>query len=82
MDAPTGDCRPGSGTLAKNIFLPRDVAVTEWDTNNTRIEQLISFGIRSSRVPTHEVDDGINGVRMSFKHDECGGAEGLKALRA
>ena len=38
-----------------------------------------------SRVQTPEVDDGINGVRMSFKHfefDERGCAEGLKALRA
>ena len=50
-----------------------------------RVEQLIEFGIRPSRVPRHQVDDGINGVRMSFarmEFDEVGCAEGLKALRA
>jgi len=66
-------------------FLPHDVAVTEWGTNKTRLEQLIALGVRPSRVPRHEVQDGINGVRMSFSRmefDENGCAEGLKALRA
>ena len=66
-------------------FLPHDVAVHEWGTNKTRIDQLIALGIRPSRVPHHAVDDGINGVRMHFKNcdfDESGCAEGLKALRA
>ena len=42
-------------------FLPHDVAVTEWGTNKTRVEQLIDLGVRPTRVPRHQVDDGING---------------------
>jgi hypothetical protein len=66
-------------------FLLQDVAVREWGTNKTRVEQLIELGIRPSRVPRHEVDDGINAVRMNFGHfefDEHGCSDGLKALRA
>jgi hypothetical protein len=66
-------------------FLPHDVRVREWGSNKTRLEQLIEFGIRPTRVPRHEVDDGINAVRSSFprfEFDANGCAEGLKALRS
>jgi phage terminase large subunit len=62
-------------------FLPQDVAVREWGTNKTRVEQLIELGIPPSRVPRHEVDDGINAVRMNFGHfefDEHGCSDGLR----
>ena len=66
-------------------FLPHDVAVREWGSNKTRVEQLIALGIRPTRIPQHSVEDGINGVRASFsdfEFDEFGCAEGLKALRS
>jgi hypothetical protein len=66
-------------------FLPHDVAVTEWGTNKTRFETLVQLGIRPTRIPQHTVEDGINGVRLSFANfefDELACAEGLKALRA
>ncbi len=47
-------------------FLPQDVAVREWGTNKTRVEQLIELGIRPSRVPRHEVDDGITRCACAF----------------
>lgn len=66
-------------------FLPHDVAVQEWGTGKTRFEQLVSFGIRPTRIPQHSVEDGINGVRANFsdfEFDELGCAEGLKALKS
>lgn len=66
-------------------WFPHDAKVEEWGTGRTRIEQLVSRGIRPKLVPDHYVDDGINAARDIFARcwfdaEEC--AEGLDCLRA
>jgi len=66
-------------------YLPHDVAVKEWGTGKTRIEQLQAHGIRVRRVPALSLEDGIEAVRRTipdctFDAGPC--AEGLSSLKS
>ena len=66
-------------------IIPHDGRVKEWGSGRTRVEELISNGIRPTLCPAHGVEDGINAVRASLPHcwfaeDEC--AAGIRHLKA
>lgn len=65
-------------------FLPHDAEARELQTGKSRLEFLRGRGLKCTIVPRHEVDDGINAVRMSFNRmwfDKAGCARGLDCLR-
>lgn len=64
-------------------LLPHDARARELGTGRTREETLAGLGVRARIVPMHQVDDGINAVRlllprMWFDREKC--AKGLKML--
>lgn len=66
-------------------LLPHDARARELGTGRTREETLAGLGVRARIVPMHQVDDGINAVRlllprMWFDRERC--AKGLKMLAA
>jgi hypothetical protein len=68
-------------------ILPHDARVKEWGSSRTRVEQLMSAGIRPTICPAHTLEDGINAVRATLPHcwfaeDECStGIRHVKAYR-
>jgi hypothetical protein len=68
-------------------ILPHDARLKEWGTGRSRIEELISGGIRPTLCAMHSLEDGINSVRSTLPHcwfaeDECStGIRHLKAYR-
>lgn len=68
-------------------WVPHDAKVRELGTGRTRVETMISLGLKPRLVPDHKVDDGINAVRTTlprtwFNMPECrDGVEGLKQYR-
>jgi len=68
--------------------VPHDAKVRELGTGRTRIETMVSLGLKPRLVPAHTVEDGINAVRvliprMWFNTPETrDGVEGLKQYRA
>lgn len=47
-----------------NHYLPHDVKVKELGTGKSRLETLMSLGIRATVVADHRREDGINAARM------------------
>ncbi|MGF3026524.1 terminase [Methylobacterium aquaticum] len=73
------------GWIYGDHFLPHDVAVKEWGTGKTRIEQLQDHGIRVRHVPALSLEDGIEAVRRTIpdcEFDQGPCADGLAALRS
>lgn len=73
------------GWVMGRQFMPHDVAVKEWGTGLTRIEQFIQHFRDTKKVPRGNIDDGINACRQvlgftTFDEEDC--SEGLKCLRA
>lgn len=67
-----------------NDYVPHDARVTEWGTNRTRIETMISLGRKPVLVPGHNPADGINAARLLFPRcvfDEFRCKDGLEMLR-
>jgi hypothetical protein len=68
-------------------IVPHDAKVKEFSTGRTRIEEMISAGIRPTLCAMHSVEDGINATRATLPHcwfaeDECSvGIRHLKAYR-
>jgi hypothetical protein len=66
-------------------WLPHDAQVREIGTGRTRYETLQGLGLKSMRlVPAHEVIDGINAARVSFRQmwfDAGKCRLGIEALR-
>jgi len=65
-------------------YLPHDAEARELQTGKSRIQFLTGRGLKCSVVPRHEVDDGINAVRMTFNKmwfDKDGCAKGIDCLR-
>lgn len=68
-------------------IVPHDARVKEWGSGRTRVEELISAGIRPTLCPMHSLEDGINAVRHTLPHcwfaeDECSaGIRHLKGYR-
>jgi hypothetical protein len=65
-------------------LLPHDARVTEMGSGKTRVETLLSLGIRPRVLDSHEREDGISEVRKLlprcwFDVEKC--ARGLEALR-
>lgn len=64
-------------------WVPHDAKVRELGTGRTRIETMISQGLKPRLVPDHKVMDGINALRVLFPriwwNKAC--ATGLEALR-
>lgn len=68
-------------------FVPHDIMVTEWGSNRTRIEVLMSHKRRPRRVPRVSVADGLQAGRVAinnavFDAEKCShGIDGLKTYR-
>ena len=65
-------------------FLPHDAEARELQTGKNRIEFLEGRGLSCEVVPRHNVDDGINAVRLKFNQfwfDAEGCEIGLDRLR-
>ena len=65
-------------------WVPHDAKVRELGSGRTRIETLQALGRRPRLVPDHNVMDGINAARVSFKSfwiDAAKCKPGLEALR-
>ena len=65
-------------------WLPHDAKVEELVSGRTRVEFLQSRGLRCRLVPGHEVMDGINAARVSFRQMWFDGhrcRQGIEALR-
>jgi hypothetical protein len=68
-------------------IVPHDARVREFGTGRTRIEEMISAGIRPTVCAAHTVEDGINAVRATlprcyFDEEACSvGIRHLKAYR-
>jgi len=65
-------------------LLPHDSEVRELGTGRSRIETLLSLGVRGTVVPIQSVEDGINAVRIMlpkcwFDKEKC--EKGVDALR-
>lgn len=65
-------------------FVPHDARVRELGTGRTRIETMLTLGLKPKLVPQHKVMDGINALRVMFPRiwwdkDKC--RDGLEALR-
>lgn len=65
-------------------LVPHDARARELGTGRTRVETLARLGVRARVVARHNVDDGINAVRMLiprswFDAEKC--KRGLEALR-
>jgi hypothetical protein len=54
-------------TYASHI-VPPDAKVREFGTGRTRIEEILSAGIRPTVCAAHSIEDGINSVRASLPH--------------
>ena len=50
------------------LYLPHDAEARELQTGKSRVEFLRGRGFECKVVPRHNVDDGINAVRMAFPH--------------
>lgn len=70
------------------LILPHDAEARELQTGKSRIEFLRGRGFECVVVPRHNVDDGINAVRMAFPslwfdEEHCdGGVDLLRMYRA
>jgi hypothetical protein len=65
-------------------FLPHDAKFRESIQGRTRVEFLQSRGLKCQLIPNHEVMDGINAARVSFKKMWFDGhkcRQGIEALR-
>ncbi len=65
-------------------WLPHDAKVEELVSGRTRVEFLRARGLRCRLVPGHEVMDGINAARVSFRSMWFDGhrcRQGIEALR-
>lgn len=65
-------------------LLPHDAKVKELGTGKSRVETLISLGIRPTVVPVQSVEDGINAARLLLPRcwfDEIQCEKGIDALR-
>jgi hypothetical protein len=66
-------------------IVPHDAKVREFSSGRTRIETMMSAGIRPTLCPAHTLEDGIEATRTTLKHcwfaeDEC--SEGIRHLKA
>ncbi len=70
-----------------NDFVPHDAKVKEMGTGRTRVETMMSLGLRPILVPQASVEDGRNAVRRTLPlcvfHPRCeaGGIEALEQYR-
>lgn len=65
-------------------YFPHDVEAHELSTGQSRSKTLRKLGVKPTTVPVHNIEDGINAVRMSFPRlwfDEKRCERGLEALR-
>lgn len=72
------------GWTIGEAFFPHDVAVTEWGSGRSRIEQAVLAGFKPRKALEMGLHDGINAARATlavseFDQHEC--AEGIKMLR-
>jgi len=65
-------------------YVPHDARVKELGTGRTRVETMMTLGLKPKLVPGHKIMDGINALRVMFPRiwwdrDKC--RDGLEALR-
>lgn len=68
----------------KQIF-PHDLAVTEFGSGLTRVEQAIALGLNPTVLPKHRIEDGIEAVRMTIPvcyFDQTNCAKLIKCLES
>jgi hypothetical protein len=66
-------------------IVPHDAKVKEFGSGRTRVEEMISAGIRPTVCPAHRLEDGINATRATLPHcyfDEAECSEGIRHLKA
>jgi len=65
-----------------NDYVPHDAKIKEWGTGRTRIETMVSLGLRPMLVPLSSIADGVNAARrilpLCVFHPRC--EEGVAAL--
>jgi phage terminase large subunit len=70
------------GWKSGSDYVPHDAKIKEWGSGRTRVETMVSFGLRPELVPLATIADGINAVRQLLPlcvfHPRCD--EGIKAL--
>lgn len=57
----------GRGYTYDRHFLPHDAAVRELGTGKSRVEMLLSLGVRAQVLPALPVEDGIEATRMFLR---------------
>jgi phage terminase large subunit len=65
-------------------FVPHDARVRELGTGRTRVETMMTLGLKPKLVPMHKVMDGINAGRVLMPRvwfDQTNCKEGLECLR-
>lgn len=65
-------------------WVPHDARVKELGTGRTRVETMISLGLKPRVVPAHGLMDGINAARLTIPKcwfDEVACRDGIEALR-
>jgi len=68
-------------------YVPHDAKVKELGTGRTRVETMLSLGLKPELVPHATLDDGINAVRRTLPlcvfhpRTEAGGIEALEQYR-
>lgn len=65
-------------------WVPHDAKVRELGTGRSRVETMVTLGLKPKLVPDHGLMDGINAARITFPRiwfdgERC--ADGLEALR-
>jgi hypothetical protein len=75
------------GWMHGSDYVPHDAKVKELGTGRTRVETMVSLGLRPLLVPMSSVQDGINAVRRMLPlcvfHPRCedGGISALEQYR-
>jgi len=79
------DCQKRHDWTYGSHIVPHDARVKDFGSGRTRVEEMITAGIRPTVCPMHSLEDGINAVRATLPHchfaeDEC--ASGVRHLKA
>jgi hypothetical protein len=65
-------------------YVPHDARVRELGTGRSRVETMVSLGLKPKLAPSHGLMDGINATRVTLPRiwfDEVGTRDGVEALR-
>ncbi len=72
------------GYKYKHHYVPHDGMVKEWGSGRTRVEQMMSYGLKYHPVPDHRLMDGVNAGRMTIpvaRFDRVKCRDGIEAMK-